>query len=80
MKVGAERVGIARQAVASVASGHRTEQLGRLSVPTLVIHGLDDVMCDVSGGRATTIPAAPKRSRAPNWSLWKEWDIICHPG
>jgi pimeloyl-ACP methyl ester carboxylesterase len=29
-------------------------------MPTLVIHGADDVMCDVSGGRATAaaIPGA----------------------
>jgi len=46
-------IGTARQAVASVASGDRTELLRRLQVPTLVIHGLADRMCDVSGGRAT---------------------------
>src|SRR5205085_6828353 len=43
--------GIARQAVASVASGDRTERLQQLNVPTLVIHGLADRMCDASGGR-----------------------------
>ncbi len=43
-------VGIARQAVACVASGDRTELLRRLDVPTLVVHGSDDVMCDPSGG------------------------------
>jgi pimeloyl-ACP methyl ester carboxylesterase len=46
-------VGVARQAVATVASGDRTERLRRLKAPTLVIHGLADRMCDVSGGRAT---------------------------
>lgn len=46
-------VGTARQAVATVVSGDRTEALRRLEVPTLVIHGLADRMCDVSGGRAT---------------------------
>lgn len=52
--------GIARQAVATVASGDRTERLRRLKVPTLVIHGLADRMCEVSGGRATAeaIPGA----------------------
>lgn len=52
--------GSARQAVASVASGDRTERLRHLAVPTLVIHGLADRMCDVSGGRATAeaIPGA----------------------
>jgi len=53
-------IGVARQAVASVASGDRTERLRCLHVPTLVIHGLADRMCDVSGGRATAeaIPGA----------------------
>src|SRR5580700_7896604 len=53
-------VGVARQAIASVASGDRTELLRHLEVPTLVIHGLADRMCDVSGGRATAeaIPGA----------------------
>jgi pimeloyl-ACP methyl ester carboxylesterase len=53
-------IGVARQAVASVASGDRTERLRSLAVPTLVIHGLADRLCDVSGGRATAeaIPGA----------------------
>jgi len=52
--------GIARQAIATVASGDRTERLRHLHIPTLVIHGLADRMCDVSGGRATAeaIPGA----------------------
>lgn len=53
-------IGIARQAIATVASGDRTERLRHLDVPTLVIHGLADRMVDVSGGRATAeaIPGA----------------------
>jgi pimeloyl-ACP methyl ester carboxylesterase len=53
-------IGVARQAIASVASGDRTERLRHLEVPTLVIHGVADRMCDVSGGRATAeaIPGA----------------------
>lgn len=53
-------IGIARQAVAVVASGDRTARLRSIDVPTLVIHGADDRMCDVSGGRATAavIPGA----------------------
>jgi pimeloyl-ACP methyl ester carboxylesterase len=53
-------IGSARQAIATIASGDRTEPLRHLQVPTLVIHGLADRMCDVSGGRATadTIPGA----------------------
>ncbi len=53
-------IGVARQAIASVASGDRTVRLRHLEVPTLVIHGMADHMCDVSGGRATAeaIPGA----------------------
>ena len=52
--------GAARQAVATIASGDRTEKLRKLQVPTLVIHGLADRMCHVSGGQATaeSIPGA----------------------
>ncbi|MBN6055007.1 alpha/beta hydrolase [Nonomuraea sp. RK-328] len=53
-------IGLLRQAVAVVASGDRTPWLRCLDVPTLVIHGADDLMCDVSGGRATAaaVPGA----------------------
>jgi len=53
-------LGHARQAIAFVASGDRTKRLRDLNVPTLVIHGLADRMCDVSGGRAVAeaIPGA----------------------
>lgn len=53
-------VAIARQAIATVASGDRTVKLRGLRIPTLVIHGLADRMCNVSGGRATAeaIPGA----------------------
>ena len=52
--------GVARQAIATVASGDRTERLRGLAVPTLIIHGVADSMCDVSGGKATAeaIPGA----------------------
>lgn len=46
-------LGVARQAVAVIASGNRTARLQSVDVPALVIHGADDLMCDVSGGRAT---------------------------
>jgi pimeloyl-ACP methyl ester carboxylesterase len=49
---------VARQAVASVASGDRSLLLRSLDVPTLVIHGTADPMCDVSGGRATAAAIA----------------------
>jgi len=48
-----DRVGLMRQALATLASGDRTERLRSISTPTLVIHGADDRMCNVSGGRAT---------------------------
>lgn len=51
---------LVRQGVAVLASGDRTTRLAKVRVPTLVIHGSDDPMCDVSGGRATAaaIPGA----------------------
>jgi pimeloyl-ACP methyl ester carboxylesterase len=53
-------VGVARQGVGVLASRDRTARLRTLDVPTLVIHGSHDVVCDVSGGRATAeaIPGA----------------------
>jgi pimeloyl-ACP methyl ester carboxylesterase len=52
--------GIARQGLAFVASGDRTERLQKLDVPAVVIHGLSDTLIDASGGRATAaaIPGA----------------------
>ena len=45
--------GVARQMAAIVTSPDRTADLGRVTVPTLVIHGSDDALVNVSGGRAT---------------------------
>ena len=52
--------GYARQLVGIAASPDRTADLGAVSVPSLVIHGEDDPLVDVSGGRATAaaIPGA----------------------
>jgi pimeloyl-ACP methyl ester carboxylesterase len=52
--------GTARQLLAILASGDRTEALRKLHVPTLVVHGTRDVLIDVSGGKATAaaIPGA----------------------
>jgi pimeloyl-ACP methyl ester carboxylesterase len=57
---GHSQAGIARQLHAITASGDRTHQLRKLKVPTLVIHGSNDVLVNPSGGRATAkaIPAA----------------------
>lgn len=53
-------VGVGRQFVAIAASGDRTASLRSVSVPALVVHGADDPLVDVSGGRAIarTIPGA----------------------
>jgi pimeloyl-ACP methyl ester carboxylesterase len=45
--------GPGRQLAAILASGNRTKDLKRIEAPTLVIHGTDDRMVGVSGGRAT---------------------------
>ena len=52
--------GTGRQLVAILASGDRTEALRAVDVPTVVIHGTDDPLIDVSGGKATAaaIPGA----------------------
>lgn len=46
-------LGVARQLLAIIASGDRTASLRSVNVPTLVLHGADDPLVDVSGGRAT---------------------------
>jgi pimeloyl-ACP methyl ester carboxylesterase len=52
--------GVGRQLAAGAASGDRTELLRELAVPTLVIHGHDDRLFDITGGRRTAevIPGA----------------------
>lgn len=56
----AASAGTARQVAAIQRSGDRTEQVKRITAPTLVIHGEHDVMVHPSGGRATVdaIPGA----------------------
>jgi pimeloyl-ACP methyl ester carboxylesterase len=44
--------GTARQLAAILADGDRTPELRALSVPTVVVHGAEDPLIDVSGGRA----------------------------
>jgi pimeloyl-ACP methyl ester carboxylesterase len=52
--------GAPRQLAAICASGDRSEALGSVRVPSLVIHGLDDTLINPSGGRRTAelIPGA----------------------
>jgi pimeloyl-ACP methyl ester carboxylesterase len=54
------RGGRRRQHRAVRAAGDRTRELGRIRVPTVVIHGSEDRMCRPSGGEATAraIPGA----------------------
>lgn len=46
-------LGTLRQYAAVIASPDRTPGLRQVKVPTLVVHGEDDPLVDVSGGRAT---------------------------
>jgi pimeloyl-ACP methyl ester carboxylesterase len=53
-------VGTGRQLVAILAAEGRLEKLSRIKVPTLVIHGTDDVLVPVENGRrvAHAVPGA----------------------
>ncbi|MDN5857172.1 MAG: alpha/beta fold hydrolase [Pseudonocardia sp.] len=52
--------GVTRQLLAVMASGDRTPALRTLAVPTLVVHGEDDPLVGLDGGKATAaaIPGA----------------------
>ena len=52
--------GFMRQMAAIIADGDRSTRLARITAPTLVIHGSDDPLVPVSGGRETAraIPGA----------------------
>jgi pimeloyl-ACP methyl ester carboxylesterase len=45
--------GVSRQAAAAFTAVDRTERLGAVRVPALVVHGSSDPLVDVSGGEAT---------------------------
>jgi pimeloyl-ACP methyl ester carboxylesterase len=53
-------IGMTRQLVGIMASGNRTEELKKVTTPTLVIHGEADPLITLSGGQATAdaIPGA----------------------
>jgi len=57
---GVSASGVLRQMLAVVTQSHRGPRLHSLALPAMVIHGLDDKMVHVSGGRATAaaIPGA----------------------
>ncbi|MGY1809595.1 alpha/beta fold hydrolase [Blastococcus sp. SYSU D00669] len=52
--------GVARQLAAILSTPDRTADLAAVGVPALVVHGAEDALVDVSGGRATAaaIPGA----------------------
>ncbi|MFZ3035185.1 MAG: alpha/beta hydrolase [Parvibaculum sp.] len=56
-------VGVARQMAAIVANGDRREKLKKLNVPAVVVHGADDPLVPVEGGKdtAANIPGAELR-------------------
>jgi len=53
--------GSARQLAAVAAARDRTQALGGLAVPVVVIHGAADPLIDVSGGRATALAVPGSR-------------------
>ncbi len=55
--------GVARQMAAALASGDRREALKTITAPTVVLHGADDPLVHVEGGKdtAATIPGAELR-------------------
>jgi pimeloyl-ACP methyl ester carboxylesterase len=50
---GSDPTGVARQMVAAIASPDRTTDLRSVEVPALVLHGAQDPVVNISGGRAT---------------------------
>jgi pimeloyl-ACP methyl ester carboxylesterase len=56
-------VGDARQGAAALVAGDRREEMKRISVPTVVVHGDSDPLVPVEAGRevAATIPGATLR-------------------
>lgn len=73
---------ILRQLAAIFVSGDRTQELKRLAIPTVVIHGDSDPVVDVSGGVATheavrgsklvIIPGMGHEVNADNWPLIRD--------
>ena len=52
-------LGVGRQLVAIMAAGSRLEGLKRLRVPTLVVHGTDDILVPIRGRVvAAAVPGA----------------------
>lgn len=76
---GHDPAGVARQARAVLAQRDRTEALGRVAVPTVVIHGEADLLVQPDGGAATaraipgarfvSVPGMGHDLPAPLWPL-----------
>jgi len=76
---GHDGVGVARQARAVLAQRDRTDGLGRVTVPAVVIHGEADVLVQPDGGAATarclpgarfvSVPGMGHDLPAPLWPL-----------
>lgn len=62
--------GVGRQLVAILAAPSRLERLRSLNVPTLVVHGVDDVLVPIENGRA--VAAAVPEAR------WLEFEGMGH--
>ncbi len=58
---GVDAAGPGRQLAAIIAAADRTTDLGRVTAPTLVIHGCEDRLVAPSGGRATADAIAGSR-------------------
>jgi pimeloyl-ACP methyl ester carboxylesterase len=58
-----EPAGVARQLAAVIADGDRRDRLGKIKAPVVVLHGEDDPLVPVEGGRdlAASIPGAELR-------------------
>lgn len=60
--------GLPRQLAAIIDDGDRTERLKQVAAPTLVLHGEDDPLVKVEGGRATAEAiAGAKLKTYPGW-------------
>jgi pimeloyl-ACP methyl ester carboxylesterase len=60
--------GLPRQLAAIIDDGDRTERLANVTVPTLVLHGEDDPLVKVEGGKATAAAIqGAKLTTIPGW-------------
>ena len=57
-----------RQMMAIIASGSRTTALGRVRLPTLVVHGDADTLVDQAG-----VAARPRSFPVPASFSWRGW-------